>query len=132
MRWTDERADLLQELLNGMRIIKYFCYEVPFLDRECFYHAMALRLLTRRRIGINHVRRQELKGILKIQYIKAAGLAIAFTVPTLASVLAFVVYALAGHGLQPAIIFTSLSYFTLLRQPLLFFPRAYVLHIPVS
>lgn len=50
--------------------------------------------------------------------------AIAFSIPVLASVLAFVTYALSGHSLDPAIIFTSLSLFTLLRQPLMFLPRA--------
>ncbi|KAG9048922.1 hypothetical protein FS837_011659 [Tulasnella sp. UAMH 9824] len=106
MKWTDERAGLLQELLNAMRIIKYFCYEVPFLER------------------IDNIRHQELKGVSRILIIKAANQAIAFSVPALASVLAFVVYALVGHDLDPAIIFTSLSLFQLLRQPLMLLPRA--------
>ncbi|KAG8903099.1 hypothetical protein FRC01_009328, partial [Tulasnella sp. 417] len=106
MKWTDERAGLLQELLSAMRIIKYFCYEVPFLQR------------------IDHIRREELKGVASILLIKSAGLSIALSVPVFASVLAFVVYSLAGHSLDPAVIFTSLSLFQLLRQPLIFLPRA--------
>ncbi|KAG8892355.1 hypothetical protein FRC00_012209, partial [Tulasnella sp. 408] len=106
MKWTDERAGLLQELLSAMRIIKYFCYEVPFLQR------------------IDHIRREELKGVASILLIKSAGLSIALSVPVFASVLAFVVYSLAGHTLDPAVIFTSLSLFQLLRQPLIFLPRA--------
>src|SRR5258708_32056746 len=51
-------------------------------------------------------------------------LAIAFTVPILASTLAFIVYALLGNSMNPAIIFTSLSLFSLLRQPLMFLPRS--------
>lgn len=35
MKWTDQRARLLQELFGAMRIIKYFCYEKPFLKRAC-------------------------------------------------------------------------------------------------
>lgn len=50
--------------------------------------------------------------------------AVAFSIPVLASVLAFVVYALTGHDLNPATIFTSLALFNLLRQPLMFMPRA--------
>lgn len=38
--------------------------------------------------------------------------------------LAFITYVLSGHSLDPAIIFTSLSLFQLLRQPLMFLPRA--------
>lgn len=33
MQWTDKRAKLLQELLGGMKIIKFFVWEVPFLNR---------------------------------------------------------------------------------------------------
>ncbi|KAG8899627.1 hypothetical protein FRB99_006523 [Tulasnella sp. 403] len=106
MKWTDQRAKLLQELLSAMRVIKYFCYEVPFLKR------------------INHIRHEELKGIRRILLINAGNQAVAFSVPVLASVLAFVVYALAGHELDPAVIFTSLSLFQLLRQALMLFPRA--------
>lgn len=33
MIWTDKRAKLLQELLGGMKIIKLFAWEKPFLER---------------------------------------------------------------------------------------------------
>ena len=33
MTWTDKRSKLLQELLGGMRVIKFFAWEIPFLDR---------------------------------------------------------------------------------------------------
>jgi hypothetical protein len=42
----------------------------------------------------------------------------AFSLPTLAVVVSFVVYAAAGNGLDPAVIFSSLSLFNLLRTPL--------------
>ena len=32
--YTDGRANLILEVLGGMRIVKYFSYEVPFLKRE--------------------------------------------------------------------------------------------------
>lgn len=37
MVWTDKRAKLLQELLGGMKVIKYFAWEVPFLKRIAEY-----------------------------------------------------------------------------------------------
>src|SRR5258708_14054054 len=49
-------------------------------------------------------------------------LAIAFTIPILASTLVFIVYALLGNSMNPAIIFTSHSLFSLLQQPL-FLPQ---------
>jgi ABC transporter transmembrane region len=33
MLWTDKRVKLLQELLGGIKVIKYFAWEVPFLAR---------------------------------------------------------------------------------------------------
>ncbi|KZS94671.1 ABC protein [Sistotremastrum niveocremeum HHB9708] len=106
MKWTDQRAKLILELLGGMRIIKYFSYEMPFLKR------------------IYSIRGSELLGIRKILIARAANLAIAFTIPVLAAVIAFITYTLSGHGFDSAIIFSSLSLFNLLRQPLLFLPRA--------
>ncbi|KAG8878402.1 hypothetical protein FRB97_002483 [Tulasnella sp. 331] len=106
MKHTDALASILQELFGAMRVIKYFCYERPFLKR------------------IEEIRHRELRGIWWILIIKAANQAIAFSVPALAAVLAFVVYSASGHDQNPAVIFTSLSFFQLLRQPLMFFPRA--------
>jgi hypothetical protein len=33
MQWTDRRAKILQELLGGMKIIKFFAWELPYLKR---------------------------------------------------------------------------------------------------
>lgn len=33
MVWTDKRVKLLQELMSGMKILKYFAWEVPYLKR---------------------------------------------------------------------------------------------------
>ncbi|KAK4689734.1 hypothetical protein P7C73_g391, partial [Tremellales sp. Uapishka_1] len=106
MIWTDARSKLLQELLSSMQIIKVFTYEIPFLKR------------------LREIRRKEMVGIRKILIIRAANQAIAFSLPTLASVLSFVTYASFHPNLDPALIFTSLAYFNLLRQPLMFLPRA--------
>ena len=37
MKWTDKRAKLLQELLKGIKLIKFFAWEVPFLERVAGY-----------------------------------------------------------------------------------------------
>ena len=49
MKWTDKRAKLLVEVLGAMRVVKYFSYEIPFLQQ------------------IYEIRRKELKGVRKIQ-----------------------------------------------------------------
>ena len=43
MVWTDKRAKLLQELLGGMKQIKFFAWEVPILNRIGGYRKRELR-----------------------------------------------------------------------------------------
>lgn len=106
MIWTDLRAKLLQELLGAMRIIKYFCYEVPYLER------------------ISTIRKSELRGIRRILIARAANVAIAFSLPAVVAILGLITYALAGRPFIPSIVFPSLALYNLLRQPLMFLPRA--------
>jgi ABC-type multidrug transport system fused ATPase/permease subunit len=49
--------------------------------------------------------------------------AFAFSLPTLATVVSFVIYSASGHPLEPGIIFSSLSLFVLLRTPMTFLRR---------
>ncbi|KAJ4480031.1 ABC transporter [Lentinula aciculospora] len=107
MRWTDKRAKLLQELLGGMKIIKYFAWELPFLKRIAEY------------------RYREMYYVRTLLIIRAANNAIAMSLPTLASVLAFVTYSLSGHKLNAADIFASLTLFNLLRMPLMMLPLSF-------
>ncbi|KAF9268335.1 hypothetical protein L218DRAFT_954696 [Marasmius fiardii PR-910] len=104
MQWTDKRAKLLQELLNGMKIIKYFAWEVPFLDR------------------LSEFRRNEMKYIRTLLVARSGMNSVSMALPTLAAVLAFVTYSLSGHALDPANIFSSLTLFALLRLPLMLLP----------
>jgi ABC-type bacteriocin/lantibiotic exporter with double-glycine peptidase domain len=43
MEWTDKRAKLLQELLGGMKLIKFFAWENPFLRRIAEYRKNEMR-----------------------------------------------------------------------------------------
>ncbi|KAJ6570146.1 ABC protein [Mycena vulgaris] len=106
MKFTDLRAKVLLEVLGSMRVVKYFCYEVPFLKR------------------IFEIRQNEIRGIRKIQHSQSANIALAFSLPVLASTLAFVTYTRVTAGFDIAIIFSSFSLFQLLRQPMMFLPRA--------
>ncbi|TFK93972.1 ABC protein [Polyporus arcularius HHB13444] len=106
LRWTDRRAKIILEVLGAMRVVKYFCYEQPFLKR------------------IFDIRKNELKGTRKIQIARSANIAAAYSVPILAATIAFVTYTSTTDKFDVAIIFASLSLFQLLRQPLMFLPRA--------
>ncbi|KAG2129053.1 ABC protein [Suillus bovinus] len=106
MKWTDQRAKVLLEVLGAIRIVKYFSYEVPFLQR------------------IFDLRKKELHGIRWILHLTSANLALSTSLPVLAATLAFVTYTLTTHNFNVAVIFSSLSLFQLLRQPMMFMPRA--------
>ncbi|KAF8896247.1 ABC transporter [Infundibulicybe gibba] len=95
------------ELLGGMKVIKFFAWEIPFLNRIFGY------------------RKNEMGYIRSLLIIRAANNAIAISMPILASVLAFVTYSLTGHELRPDVIFASLTLFTLLRLPLMFLPISF-------
>jgi uncharacterized protein (DUF697 family) len=43
MVWTDKRAKLLQELLGGMKLIKFFAWEIPFLNRIAGYRKREMK-----------------------------------------------------------------------------------------
>ncbi|KAJ7758845.1 ABC transporter type 1, transmembrane domain-containing protein [Mycena maculata] len=99
---------VLLEVLGSMRVVKYFCYEVPFLKR------------------IFDIRDNELQGIRKIQHSQSAKspITLEFSLPVLASTLAFVTYTRVTAGFDIAIIFSLFSLFQLLRQLMMFLPRA--------
>ncbi|KAJ7499774.1 ABC transporter [Mycena latifolia] len=102
MMWTDKRTKLLQELLGGMKIIKLFNWQAPFLAR------------------IGGYRQKEMAYIRSLLLLRSGTNAVANSMPALASVLSFVTYSLTGHELEPSVIFASLTLFNLLRLPLMF------------
>ncbi|KAG1865922.1 ABC protein, partial [Suillus subalutaceus] len=106
MKWTDQRAKVLLEVLGAIRVVKYFSYEIPFLQK------------------IFELRKNELRGIRWILHSNSVNLALASSLPILAATLAFVTYTFTAHNFDAAVIFSSLSLFQLLRQPILFMPRA--------
>ncbi|KAG0701997.1 ABC protein [Suillus ampliporus] len=106
MTWTDQRAKVLLEVFGTIRVVKYFSYEVPFLQR------------------IFELRKKELHGIRRILHLGSANMALAMSIPVLAATLAFVTYTLTTHNVNVAVIFSSLSLFQLLRQPMIYMPRA--------
>lgn len=73
---------------------------------------------------LDEIRRSELKGVRMLLAIRAANSSIAMSVPMLASVVAFITFASLRPFDSPAIIFTSLTFFNLLRMPLMLLPMA--------
>ncbi|KAM0753983.1 ABC transporter [Meredithblackwellia eburnea MCA 4105] len=106
MVFTDARIKLISELLLGIRVIKLFAWESPYLQK------------------VHNFRKRELVGIRNLLTIRAANQALALSIPLLSSVVVFVTYSLTGHTQNPAIIWTSLSLLNLLRMPLMMLPNS--------
>jgi len=117
MIWTDKRAKLLQELFGGMKGIKFFGWEVSKLLSVAVSGLIVFQVPFIERIS--EYRTTEMKHIRSLLLIRAANNSIAFTLPVLAATVSFIVYAAIGHALDPAVIFTALTLFQLLRLPLL-------------
>lgn len=104
MVWTDKRAKLLQEILGGIRIVKFMAWEKPFLAR------------------LGAIRNMELKYVRTLLIVRSGMMAVAMSLPVLATILSFITYSLTAHNLNAATIFTSISLFNLMRMPLVSHP----------
>lgn len=101
---TDQRVGLTQEILQGVRFVKYFGWESSFLER--------LRDIRGREIG-------------KVQYllnIRNGIMAVSMSMPVFASMLAFITFRLTHAGFNPATVFSSLALFNGIRLPLNLLP----------
>ncbi|KAF8984488.1 P-loop containing nucleoside triphosphate hydrolase protein [Cyathus striatus] len=108
---TDQRVRLITEVLQGIRLIKYYAWEM-------FYSARIAKL---RKMELKRVRRM----IVALSWMIST---ISF-IPLLATVLSFITYSLTGHDLNVAVIFTALQLFNIIRIPL-HFPLADELEEP--
>ncbi|KAJ3915478.1 multidrug resistance-associated ABC transporter [Lentinula edodes] len=101
---TDSRVRLTTEVLQGIRLIKAYAWEGFYVSQ------------------IYNFRKQEVARIRTASIARAVLIALVTFIPVLASVLSFITYALSGHDLNVAIIFSSLQFFNIIRAPLIFFP----------
>ncbi|KAJ7100917.1 multidrug resistance-associated ABC transporter [Mycena belliarum] len=101
---TDKRVRLSTEVLQGIRLIKYYAWERFYAQQ------------------IGRLREGEIATIRNSAVARAGLFALVELVPVLASVLSFITYALSGHNLNVAIIFSSLQLFNIIRIPLIKLP----------
>ncbi|KNE64151.1 hypothetical protein AMAG_19122 [Allomyces macrogynus ATCC 38327] len=101
MSRTDARVEKTQEVLQGIRIIKYFAWESSFVAK------------------LRELRNKELRA-LKSYWVWMTAVNVGYhAVPTLVSLLTFVTYTkIAGHDLDATTVFTCISLFNALRYPL--------------
>ncbi|KAG0207958.1 hypothetical protein BGX28_000971 [Mortierella sp. GBA30] len=110
-QFTDSRIRLTSEILQGIKVIKFFGWELQFLEK------------------LSNIRKSELYNVAKLLYIRGAVAATSASLPVFASALSFVLYGAIGNELRSEIIFPALAYFTVLRTPLMVLPSAYTVTI---
>ncbi|EJD37726.1 hypothetical protein AURDEDRAFT_187977 [Auricularia subglabra TFB-10046 SS5] len=103
---TDKRVRLLQEVLQGMRVLVLFNWQTHYMER------------------IMGMRKAELVNIRKLSIMRGLVTATTTFMPILAAILTFITYALTGHDLDAATIFSSLQLFNVITTPLTLFPLA--------
>ncbi|XP_060078893.1 ATP-binding cassette sub-family C member 10-like [Ylistrum balloti] len=104
MEQKDARVKMMNEVLFGMRIVKFYTWENHF------------------RSEIQRLRNAELKSLKGRKYLDAMCVYFWATTPVLISILTFTTYSLMGNPLTAAKVFTSLSLFMMLISPLNAFP----------
>ncbi|EMD36548.1 hypothetical protein CERSUDRAFT_115579 [Gelatoporia subvermispora B] len=102
--YTDQRVRLVTEVLQGIRLIKLYAWEGFYVNQ------------------VANLRATELKAVRRLAFARASLIAIVSFLPVIASVLSFITYALSGHDLNVAIIFSSLQFFNIIRAPLIYLP----------
>lgn len=94
----------MQEIIQGIRVIKYYAWEASFLK------------------SLFALRTDELQRVKKSQYMRSVTSGITVIVPIFSTILTFLVYHWRGYALTPEIVFPVLTYFNMLRLPLVLLP----------
>ncbi|XP_025906528.1 canalicular multispecific organic anion transporter 1 [Nothoprocta perdicaria] len=106
MKNKDERMKIMNEILNGIKILKLFAWEPSFEDR------------------IKEIRGRELKYLLNFSYLQSISVFVFTCAPFLVSLASFAVYVLVDENniLDAQKAFTSISLFNVLRFPMAMLP----------
>ncbi|KAG5182090.1 hypothetical protein JKP88DRAFT_349004 [Tribonema minus] len=101
---TDQRVKGVNEMLQGIRAIKFYNWEGPFKNKIESIHNKELDILTR-----------------SVQ-LRSALVSVLSSTPAFVVVVTLGLYSFLGNTLAPSTVFTALALFNQLRFPLYFFP----------
>ena len=101
---ADERINVLSEVINGMRVIKYYAWENTFAQR--------VRAIRNREVGL----------VWKSQKVGALFGVALFSTPVFIAVCSLGTYSLAGNAIVTSKAYTALALFNMLRFPLVLVP----------
>lgn len=102
---TDTRVKLMNEILAGIRVIKYYAWEAAFEEK------------------ITKIRAVELNLLKEMAYIAAFGFTLVLqAAPVVQPILIFFTYVKLGNHLDAATAFTTIALFNLMQFPFAFLP----------
>jgi len=113
LKYSDLRVKMMNEILSGIRIIKFYAWERPF-GKE-----------------VGELRGKELAALTKLAYTAAIGFSlILMAAPLIQPVLVFLTYtAIQDTPLNAATAFTTVALFNMMRFPFAFLPMGLLQYI---
>ena len=113
LKFSDMRVKMMNEILAGIRIIKFYAWERPF-GKE-----------------VGQIRGQELKALTMLAYTSAIGFSlILMSAPIIQPILVFLTYvAIQDEPLDAATAFTTVALFNIMRFPFAFLPMGLLQYI---
>jgi len=113
LQHSDSRVKIMNEILTGIRIIKFYAWEKPF-GKE-----------------VSEVRAKEMAALTKMAYTIAIGFSIILlSTPIVQPVFVFVTYVnIQPEPLTAATAFTTVALFNLMRFPFAFMPMGFLQYI---
>ena len=102
---SDRRVKLMNEVLTGVRIIKYYAWELAFEGK------------------ITAIRDEEMVYLKKIAYLVAGGFTLVMmAVPLVQPIVVFLTYVQLGNELTATTAFTTIALFNVMQLPFAFLP----------
>ena len=113
LHYSDLRVKMMNEILSGIRIIKFYAWERPF-GKE-----------------VGRLRQKELDALTKLAYTSAVGFSlILMSAPLIQPILVFFTYvAIQSKPLDAATAFTTVALFNIMRFPFAFLPMGLLQYI---
>jgi ATP-binding cassette subfamily C (CFTR/MRP) protein 1 len=113
LKYSDMRVKMMNEILGGIRIIKFYAWERPF-GKE-----------------VDKIRENELDALTKLAYVSAVGFSlILLSAPIIQPILVFLTYvSIQDEPLDAATAFTTVALFNIMRFPFAFMPMGLLQYI---
>ena len=113
LKYADLRVKMMNEILTGIRIIKFYAWEAPF-GKE-----------------VGRLRQKELDALTKLAYTTAVGFSIILlSTPIIQPILVFVTYVrIQDEPLSASTAFTTVALFNIMRLPFAFMPMGLLQYI---